>query len=502
MTSKSASAYEQLEDRFRKMSALSGAGAILGWDNAVIMPDGGADARAEQMAVLGVMGHELMCDLQVGDLLDEAESLTAALSDWQQANLREMRRDWRHATAVGSDLVEAMSHATSKCEMNWRQARADNDFKSLQKSLEEVVRLTQLQASAKSEAFGLSQYDALLDQYEPGCSEAQIDILFDDLGAFLPPILDEVLHRQQMQDPIKWPTGPFEEERQRELGLHFMKQLGFDFNRGRLDVSHHPFTGGIPDDVRLTTRYEKDDFTQSLMGTLHETGHALYEQNLPAEWRSQPVGLARGMALHESQSLFVEMQLSRSEAFLTYAYPLLEAKFGDGSEAWTFDNLKRLYHHVERGFIRVDADEVTYPLHVILRYRLEKALLSGDLPVADLPSAWMEGMQSLLGVTPPTDALGCLQDIHWPSGAIGYFPTYTMGALAAAQFFDAARDQIDGLRQEIEVGNFNNLTSWMAENVHQYGSSKTTDEVLKMASGDILGTAAFKKHLKERYLSD
>lgn len=496
------SAYKTLEDRFRKMSALSGAGAILGWDSAVMMPDGGADARAEQMAVLGVMGHEMLCSSEIGDLLDAAEDQVADLESWQAANLSEMRRDWRHATAVDADLVDAVSRATSKCEMTWRQARADNDFKSLQPSLEEVVSLIQTQAKAKAEAFGLSEYDALLDQFEPGCSAAQIDSLFDDLGGFLPPFLEQVLERQKHAGHAVLPTGPFDEAKQKELGLHFMTKLGFDFNHGRLDVSHHPFTGGIPDDVRLTTRYKKDDFTQSLMGTLHETGHALYEQNLPREWRNQPVGLARGMALHESQSLLVEMQLSRSEPFLKYAYPLLQDAFEDGTDAWSFENLKKLYHHVERGFIRVDADEVTYPLHVILRYRVEKALLSGDLSVADLPGAWNDGMEELLGVTPPDDALGCLQDIHWPGGAIGYFPTYTMGALAAAQFFEAADAQIPDLSHLTEQGEFKPLISWLTENVHKVGSSSTTDEVLRVATGQKLNTAAFKQHLQRRYLGD
>ncbi|WP_199899348.1 hypothetical protein [Sneathiella glossodoripedis] len=240
------SAYKQLEEKFHKISTLSGAAAILGWDNAVMMPAGGADARAEQLATLGVISHEMLCDLQVSDLLDEAEDQPQNLSAWQLANLREMRRDWKHATAVSSDLVEALSKATSKCEMIWRQAREDNDFESLRNSLEEVVRLTKIQADVKSEAFQLSPYDALLDQYEPGCSEAQIDILFDDLEEFLPPILQQVLDRQEGATAAVAPKGPFDIEKQRKLGLHFMEKLGFDFNRGRLDISHHPLTEESP----------------------------------------------------------------------------------------------------------------------------------------------------------------------------------------------------------------------------------------------------------------
>jgi len=493
-------AYEKLVARFKKKSALSGASAILHWDSAVMMPDGGADARAEQLATLGVLLHELTTDSEVSDLLDTAEAQVTSLDKWQVANLREMRHGWRHANAVDADLVEALSHATSKCEMIWRTAREEDDFKQLVPSLEEVVNLSKKMAAVKAEAFNVSPYDALLDQFEPGCTSEAIDVLFDDLGSFLPSFLEEVLELQAAGPSFEMPEGPFPIKAQKDLGMDFMGALTFDFNRGRLDTSHHPFTGGIPDDVRLTTRYEDNDFTQSLMGTLHETGHALYEQNLPAKWRGQPVGDARGMALHESQSLFVEMQLSRSPEFLSFALPKIRAAFSGEGDNWTYDNFKRLYHNVERGFIRVDADEVTYPLHVILRYRLEVALLSGDLAIQDLPGAWNDGMQELLGIRPPNNKLGCLQDIHWPGGAIGYFPTYTMGALAAAQFYQKAISSIPGVEQQIEAGDFSNLIGWLSTNIHELGSLKSTDEVLETATGEKLGTEAFKEHLRKRYL--
>ncbi len=494
------SAYELLEKRFARLSALSGAEAVLHWDSAAMMPSGGNAARAEQLATLGVMSHELLTDKSVGDWLSEAETAATDLSDWQKANLREMRTTWRHATAVDADLVEAFSRATSDSEMTWREARANKDFQALVPKLEEVVNLTRQVATIKAEAFDCSPYDALLDEYEPGCSAAQIDELFADLGSFLPGLLKDILEHQASQPTIIEPTGPFQEEAQKQLGLEMMTALGFDFNHGRLDTSHHPFTGGVPDDVRLTTRYETDDFTKSLMGTLHETGHALYEQGLPEAWRTQPVGQARGMALHESQSLLVEMQLSRSSEFLAYISPKFGSSFGDLGEAGSLANIERLYRRVEQGYIRVDADEVTYPLHIILRYRLEKDLLSGALTVTDLPEAWNAGMQDLLGLTPPDDALGCLQDIHWPSGAIGYFPTYTLGALAAAQLFEAAKSQISDFPVRIRDGNFAELMSWLRDNVHALGSLKTTDEVLMSATGAPLGTAAFASHLKARYL--
>ena len=494
------SAYSALEKLFHRRAVLSEGAAILHWDNAVMMPDGGAESRAEQLATLGTVIHELITGSEVSDLLDKAEEEIEGLDAWQKANLREMRTAWRHDNAVEADLVEAMSRATSKCEMTWRQAREDSDFSLLQDELAEIVRLSRQVARAKAEVLGLSDYDALLDQFEPGCRSAGIDTLFDDLGTFLPPFLEEVLEKQAKTGSFEHPEGPFDRSLQRDLGEGFMKALTFDFNRGRLDTSHHPFTGGTPDDVRLTTRYEDGDFTQSLMGTLHETGHALYEQNLPVKWRNQPVGQSRGMAIHESQSLLVEMQLSRSPEFLSYALPLIREAFKGEGANWTDDNLMRLYHHVEKGFIRVDADEVTYPLHVILRYRLEKAMLSGDLAVGDLPDAWNKGMQDLLGITPPNDGLGCLQDIHWPGGAIGYFPTYTMGALAAAQLFAEARQAIPDFAASIRSGEFEPLMAWLKNNIHQFGSLKSTDELMQDATGSVLKTDAFKDHLKTRYL--
>ncbi len=494
------SAYKELEKIFHKRAVLSGAGAILQWDSAVMMPDGGAASRAEQHATLGTLIHEMITDNRVSDLLERAASESQSLDLWEQANLREMQNAWRHDNALDTTLVEAMSRATSKCEMTWRQAREESNFSLLENDLAEVVSLTQETGRVLGQAFGISDYDALLDQFEPGCTSAHIDTLFADLEAFLPDLLNEIIDKQGRQGAFEPPEGPFDISVQRDLGETFMKALTFDFNRGRLDTSHHPFTGGTPDDVRLTTRYEETDFTQSLMGTLHETGHALYEQNLPEKWLYQPVGLARGMAMHESQSLLVEMQLSRGPDFLSYALPLIREAFKGEGDNWTNTNLQRLYHRVEKGFIRVDADEVTYPLHVILRYRLEKAMLSGDLAVRDLPGAWNEGMQGLLGITPPDDKSGCLQDIHWPGGAIGYFPTYTMGALAAAQLFKTAGEALPELSKSVRGGDFVPLINWLKENVHQFGSFKTTDELMTDATGQPLGTKAFKGHLKRRYL--
>jgi carboxypeptidase Taq len=279
-----------------------------------------------------------------------------------------------------------------------------------------------------------------------------------------------------------------------------MQAVGFDFNHGRLDTSLHPFCGGVPDDVRITTRYDEDDFMTALMGVLHETGHALYERGLPSDWRLQPVGEARGMALHESQSLLIEMQACRGAEFIGFMAPLAREAFGGEGPAWEVDNLVRVYNRVEPGFIRVDADEVTYPAHVILRYRLEKRLIAGEMELDDLPAAWNAGMEELLGVVPPDDRLGCLQDIHWYDGAWGYFPTYTLGAIAAAQLFAAAKDAVPDISGAIAKGDFTPLMGWLGENVHALGSSRSGDELLERATGRPLDPAVFKAHLSARYL--
>ncbi len=316
----------------------------------------------------------------------------------------------------------------------------------------------------------------------------------------MPDLTEGALNRQAAL-PSAPPCGPFPIETQRRLAMRLMERIGFDFAHGRLDISAHPFCGGTPDDVRITTRYNEDDFARALMGVLHETGHALYQRGLPAEWRLQPVGRARGMAMHESQSLLLEMQVCRSRAFLTYAAPIIREAFGGDGPEWEVDALYRRQIRVRRGFIRVDADEVTYPAHVILRYRLERAMLAGDLHPAELPGAWAAGMREMLGVAPGDDREGCLQDIHWYDGNWGYFPTYTLGALIAAQLFEAARRDVPGLMQAIAEGEFAPLLGWARERVHSKGSLLSTAELVKTATGQPLGTASFQRHLRDRYLS-
>lgn len=493
------SAYEKLHSHFGRLARVNEAGSMLHWDASTMMPNGAAEGRSEQLATLKVIAHELLTDVRLGAWLEEAGADTS-LDDWQLANVREMRREYIHATAVPARLVEELSKKGSACEMVWRKARKDNDFATLRPYLTEVLALTRETAQVKGEALGLKPYDALLDQYEPGGFSARIDAIFDDLASFLPGFLERVLEKQARGPAILPLEGPFAENLQRQIGLELTQALGFEFERGRLDTSLHPFCGGVPDDVRMTTCYTTQNFTKSLMGVLHETGHALYEQGLPKGWRYQPVGHARGMSIHESQSLLVEMQVCRSQEFVHFVAPRLGDVFGGSGPAWQEENLYRLYTRVERGLIRVDADEVTYPAHVILRYRLEKAMIAGELDIAELPGAWKAGMKELVGIAPSDDRDGCMQDIHWMDGAFGYFPTYTLGAMSAAQLFHSARQADPSILPAIAQGNFGPILSWLRENIHAKASLLSTDELMVAATGQTLDASFFKAHLMRRYL--
>ncbi len=491
--------YEKLKERFSYLNALGESAAVLHWDMAVMMPAGGAPGRGEQLAILKALRHDLLVAPEVEEWLDTAE--TGSFPDiWQAANLKRMRHIWTHAITVPVDLVKALSRACSSCEIVWRDARAQADFAQVAPLMEEVLKLSIETGQCKAQALKLSTYDALLNQYEPDITSAEIDAIFADLESFLPGFLDQVIEKQAKiaLPPLQ---GPFPIAQQKTLVTEIMKALGFDFEHGRLDESAHPFCGGVPDDVRLTTRYHEDDFLKALAGTIHETGHALYEQGLPKAWRGQPIGEALGMAGHESQSLLMEMQLFRSRDFLAFAGPLFGKAFGTPQDAaWQPEALFQRLIRTERSFIRIDADEISYPLHVIMRYRLERAMIEGQLSIRELPGAWSDESRRLLGITPPDDGLGCLQDIHWYDGAWGYFPTYTLGALMAAQLFTAAGTQIPQLSEAVRQGNFRPLLDWLRANVHGFGSRDSLQDLLVRISGKPLDTQAYKAHLKRRYL--
>jgi carboxypeptidase Taq len=493
-----ATAYQRLEERFKRIAVLRDVDSLLHWDMSTMMPMGAASGRSEQMATLKVLCHEWLTAAEIEDWLGEAQA-GGKLDSWQAANLAEMRRQWLHASAIDGKLTEALAKAVSECEMTWRKARAASDFNSVRPLLQIVLDLTRESAKAKSEKLGVTPFNALLDEFDPGLRASEVDRLFAPLIRALPELLGQVLEHQRSHPPLRL-EGPFPADQQRMLGLKFMGKLGFDFDRGRLDVSLHPFCGGASGDVRITTRYDESDFAKALMGVLHETGHALYEQGLPLPWRYQPVGRVHSMAIHESQSLLIEMQACRSREFVEFAAPLMAEAFGGVGPAWSADNLYRHYTRVRPGAIRVDADEVTYPLHVLLRYRLEKSLIAGDLALADLPEAWNSGMKELLGFAPAHDGEGCLQDIHWFDGAWGYFPSYTIGAMAAAQLFDAARHADPEIMPAIGRGDFQPLLAWLRRHVHGEASRLTPADLIHQATGRPLDPAVFLAHLKSRYL--
>lgn len=494
-------AYDRLTARFARIATLGEAASVLGWDAAAMMPPGGGPARGDQLAVLAGLSHGLLSTPEVGDELSAAEAADDGRDDWRAANLRLMRKAYTRATAVPSDLVEAQARANSACEKVWREARHTSDFALVLPHLEEVVRLVREAAAALAGTLNLSPYDALMDGFQHGLRAAELVDVFAGYEAFLRDALPEAEERQARQPAPVRPQGPFPIAAQEALCRQVSERLGLDFRHARLDRSAHPFSGGTRTDVRITTRYDEADFTQAVLAVMHETGHALYERGLPATYDRQPVGEAAGMAVHESQSLIVEMQACRSDAFLSWLAPQLHKAFGGDATAYQVSNLARMWRRIARGFIRVDADEMTYPAHVILRFRLEQALVGGELNAADLPPAWNEGFKSLLGITPPDDARGCLQDIHWYDGAFGYFPSYTLGAMAAAQLMAAARRNVPGIDEGLARGDLSPLLGWLRQNVHGLGSRLTFNELLQAATGKPLDPADFQAHLTARYLA-
>ena len=493
----SQTAYDRLKYRAARLATLGEAASILHWDASTMMPKGGGAARGEQLATLAGLAHEMMT------APDVAEDLHAATANgpWDAANLDLMRRAHTRATALPTALVEATARANSACEKTWREAKAASDFAMVRPYLEEVLRLQRDTAQALSAATGLSPYDALMEGYQRGVTAAEVEPVFDAYEAFLRealPRAEEIQARRGAPLPL---PGPFPAEKQRELCRRLSLRLGLEAEHSRLDESVHPFCGGTPSDVRITTFYSEADPAKALLGVLHETGHALYERGLPEGFARQPVGESAGMAAHESQSLIIEMQACRSDAFLSFLGPELHRLYGGDAAPYGAANLAKLWRRVGRGFIRVDADELTYPAHVILRFRLERAMIGGDLAIADLPAAWAEGLQSLLGISPPDDARGCLQDIHWHDGGFGYFPSYTLGAMAAAQLMKAARIATPGLDAALAEGDLSPLVGWLRVNVHAHGASLGFQDLLRAATGKPLDPIDFQEHLRGRYLN-
>ncbi len=499
MNSAAAPAYAELARTWKRLHHFSHVQSIVWWDQQSMMPSGGNDARADALAEMANLVHGIRTDVKLKGLLDAAEK--ESLDDAQRANLREVRRDWRAANALPASLVEAKVKAGSRCEHGWRTQRPANDWKGYLANFRDVVKVAREEAAFLSGETGLKKHDALMDVYEPGMTGARLDVLFGDLLTWLPDLVRRVRDRQSRQTVVA-PVGPFPRAAQYAVGLAAMKLLGFDFERGRLDESAHPFCGGVPEDTRLTTRYREDDFVGSLMGVIHETGHGRYEQNLPRELLGQPVSWARSAGIHESQSLSFEMQIGLSRAFVSLLAPHIVQHFG-AQPAFEKENLYQHFIRVVPGYIRVEADELTYPLHVILRYRIERALIEGDIEAEDIPALWDKTMKEFLDIdTTGNFTNGCMQDVHWGEGLFGYFPSYTLGAMYAAQWFGAIRRAVTDLDARMAGGDLSPALDWLKANVWSQGSRWTTDELVTRATGSALDPSHYRRHLETRYLGD
>ncbi len=493
--------YKKLKRVFKTLAHLQYTQKLLMWDEAVVMPEGAGAYRASTVATIDGLMQKMLLKKKTRALLQAAREEGEQLPDWDRANLQWMEKKYHSAVCIPPALTEQLTKTKMACEQAWRKLRPQSDWRAFLPFLERTFQLVKEAAQRQGDSLHLSPYDALLDEYAPGFTQAGIDRIFSQLKGLLPGLIKEIQKKQNALH-LSVPQGPFPMEKQKDLGLQVMRALHFDFNHGRLDSSHHPFCNGIPEDVRITTRYSEKEFMTSLLGTCHETGHALYEQGLPQKWLSQPVGMVHSMAMHESQSLLIEMQVCRSKAYFKFMAPQIQQAFGQ-NDALTAENLYKLTTQVKPSLVRVDADEVTYPLHVVLRYEIEKELFKGDLQLQDLPARWDEGMRQYLGLSTGEDHKdGVMQDVHWPSGAFGYFPAYTLGRLIAAQFFETFSQCHAQFNAEVALGNFKSLIAWLRQEIHSKASLLPTSALLTQVTGRDLETGPFIRHIQARYLNE
>jgi carboxypeptidase Taq len=486
--------FAKLDDLCRKLDSLSHALSMLGVDEAVMMPEGGGEKRAEAIAALSGMYHDMASAPYIADLIAKAES--ESLDNLQRIAVKEFKRSYINRTCLSSAFVQKQTQQRLRCEQLWRQLRPAGDWKGFLPAFSAVIDTMREEANMRADALKLSPYDALAEQYDPGARVAEIEPVFDELKIFLKDFIPQAVEKQKSKT-LKPLGASYAIDAQKALGTEVMTALGFDFNHGRLDISHHPFCGGVPTDVRMTTRYRTDEFLSALMGIMHETGHGLYEQGLPKDWGHWPSGGARGMAMHESQSLFVEKQIGRNPAFWQWALPLLQKHFG---ETWSQAQILAHVHRVKPGLIRVDADEVTYPMHVILRFELEQDLVAGNMKPQDIPAAWDDKMTRYLNLSTKDNMKdGPMQDVHWPSGAFGYFPSYTLGALMAAQQWAAITREHPKVNDDLAKGDFGFTTEWRRKNIWSKASTTSTPELMQKATGEALNAKYFIQHVKQRY---
>jgi carboxypeptidase Taq len=492
-------AYHELIRRVREAALLESCAGVLGWDERTYMPRQGSAHRAEQMALLARLAHEMFTAPEVGDLLATVvdSPLVRDPDSDPAANVREVRRQYDRAVKLPKELVEEIARVTTRAQQVWQEARQANDFAAFRPWLEKVVRLERDKAQAIG--YRTVPYDALLDEYEPGATTAEITRLFAELRADLAPLVAAVVSSGR-KAPREVLEGDYPIERQKEFGRSAAAAIGFDFRSGRIDETTHPFCSGIgPGDCRLTTHYNPRSFYQSFFSTLHEAGHGLYEQGLPADHFGTPCGVSASLGIHESQSRLWENVVGRGRPFWESFFPRAREAFPAALGRVGLDDLHFAVNDVRPSFIRTEADEATYNLHIILRFELEQALVGGDLPPADVPGAWDEKFRQLLGLTPPTAADGCLQDIHWSMGGLGYFPTYTLGNLYAAQFMGQARQDLGDLDGDFRRGEFGRLKGWLNEKIHRAGRRYPAAELCQRVTGRPLSHRPLLDYLRGKY---
>jgi carboxypeptidase Taq len=491
---------DKLRTRLREIATLNSTASLLSWDQETMMPPKAASFRAEELSLIATLAHERFTDPEIGDLIAACEADGELTADpVQAANVREIRRDWDRATRLPADLVAEMTATSSRALEAWKQARRDSDLEAFRPWLEKQLELNR----RKAECYGIPEdgehYDALLEDYEPGMRAVDLERLFGPLRAAAAPMIAELTSSPHQPDTapcrVRLPLDP-----QREFNRRIAEGVGYDFEAGRLDSSTHPFTSGLgPSDTRITTRYEEDQFADTMYSTLHEVGHGLYEQGTrKIEFLGQPLGEAVSLGVHESQSRLWENQVGRSRAFWEWALPLAREIFGKPLEPYTVDDYFAAVNTVRPHLIRVESDEVTYNLHILMRFDIERALLRGDLEVSDLPGTWNSCMKQDLGLDVPDDRRGCLQDVHWSMGSIGYFPTYTLGNLYAGQLWEAVRGAIPDLDERMARGEFSSLLSWLRESIHRHGRRYRAAELCERLTGKPLGHEPLIRYLEDK----
>lgn len=491
-------AFDALRTHLAPIEDLKAAAAVLAWDQETFMPDGGADARAQQLSTLQSTAHEQFASDDTGTLLDRAaEALdTNDPLDERAALVRVTRREYERARRVPSSLVAALSEATSRAQQAWKTARRENDFSLFAPHLERLVELS----VEKAEAIGYEDeaYDALLEEFEPGLTTADVASTFDALRDDLVPLVDAIADAPQLDSEILHRTYP--KAKQREFGERVLAEMGYDFDRGRQDVSAHPFTTSFSvDDVRITTRYDESFFPTAFFSMIHEGGHALYEQGIDPELARTPLGDGASLGVHESQARLWENHVGRSRPFWQHYFPKLKKIFPDALGDTQRESFYRAINRVEPSLIRVEADEVTYNLHVMLRFELERGLIDGSVSVNDLPARWNAAMDDYLGVVPDSDANGVLQDVHWSMGSFGYFPTYTLGTLMAAQLSESLRKDLPTLDAHLADGSFGPLLDWLRTHVHRHGRKLTAPALLERATGTALSAKAWLRYATTKF---